>query len=134
MTIFKPAVTAAALLAGACSFGAPETAEAGGFSLSIGRPYGGYGYGGGFDRGYRGSYYGNNFNRGYYGGGFNRGYYGGGFGGTSVYDDTSHVDVINGRRVFHQSGHFDHYGPGHFGGHGGFGGQGGFGGFNGHHH
>ena len=131
---------AAAVLAGAAALGAPESASAGGFSLSIGPQYGvgyggfhgGYGgfnnvghvghghYGRGFDNyGYGGGYgrYGRFNNVGY--GGYRGGYGGryGGFGGTSVYHDTSHVDVINGRRVFHRSGHFDHYGPGHFGGH-----------------
>ena len=114
MSIFKT-TAAAALVAGAGMFGSADTAEAGGITLSFGRPsYNSY-YGGGFNRGY----YNRGFNRSYYGGGFNRGYYGGG----SLYHDTSHVDVINGRRVFHRSGHWDHYGRGHFGGHGGFGGH-----------
>ncbi len=142
MTIFKP-TAALALLVGCCAFGTADTAQAGGFSLQIGRPaYSGYG--GGFNRGYYGGgfnrgLYGGGFNRGLYGGGFNRGFGGGhyghgGFGGTSVYHDTTHVDVLNGQPVLHRSGHFDHYGPGHFGGHGGFGGLGGgFGGHHGHH-
>ncbi|NNJ24914.1 hypothetical protein [Alienimonas chondri] len=127
MSIIKTSA-AAAMLAGCFAFGSTNTAEAGGFSLQIGRPaYGGSYYGSNFNRGYYGNsfnrgYYGSGFNRGYYSGGLNRGYYGG-FGGTSVYHDTSHIDVINGRPVLHRSGHFDYYGPGHFGGHGGLGGH-----------
>ena len=33
-----------------------------------------------------------------------------------MYHDTSHVDVLNGRPVYHRQGHVDVYGPGHFGG------------------
>ena len=105
--------------------------------------YGGYGnqgYGGYGNQGYGGYGYGNQGygygNQGYggyqsgYGGGYGNQGYGGGYGGTTVYHDTSHYDYnpgvvvphgnhshyIPGDTSFHQQGHFDTYGPGHFGG------------------
>ncbi len=138
MSIFKTAMTSAAVLAGGLAV-APQQAEAGGqlgnfglyapsgFGFGNGyrgtNLYGNSGYGGGYGR-----YYGN----GGYGGGYG-GYgagYGGGFGGTAVYHDTSHFDYVPGVAVphgnhthyvpghaqYHQTGHYDVYGPGHFGG------------------
>ena len=144
MNLFKSTTAAAALVAGTFACGPADTAEAGGFSLTINRgpafgygggyqyagyqyagyQYGGYQYGG-FQSGYG---YGSGFGYGRpYHGGYGHGY--GGFGATSVYHDTSHYDVYPGRYVphgnhldyipghgvYHQQGHVDVYGPGHFG-------------------
>lgn len=134
MSIFKTAVTSAAVLAGGLA-AAPQQAQAGGHvhlgSYGLYAPSG-YGFGNGYGGTnlYGNSYYGGY--GGYYGGGYG-GYspYGGaGYGGTAVYHDTSHFDYtpgmvvphgnhahyIPGHLQYHPTGHYDIYGPGHFGG------------------
>lgn len=127
MNVIRSVVGAGVVGIGALA-AAPAEAQTG-FSISVGRGYGGYGgyYGAplaGYGRlggyGFTNTYGSRFVGRGY---GYGR--------GTSVWHDTSHYDYYPGRYVphgnhfdyvpghyhWHNDGHWDHYGRGHFGHH-----------------
>jgi len=114
MNAFKSLLCAGVVGTGAL-LGAPQEADAGGFSISVGRGHYGHGHYGGY-RGFVG--------RGGYGyGGYGRSYYPSYGHSHSVWHDTSHYDYhpggfarhgnhyhyIPGHYDWHQDGHWDHY-------------------------
>lgn len=119
MNALKSLVCAGVVGTGAL-LGAPQDADAGGFSISVGR--GGY-YGGGF--GYGGGGYGYGGHRGFVGRGVGQWDYYPRYSHTHrVWHDTSHVHhypgryvwhgdhghYLPGQTIYHRDGHWDYYG------------------------